>query len=92
MGLRKSARPVAESARRTRIRWLGGSIRIGDLYQWDDAKKRILDLLAYHNFLLEQYYHVDPVDPEAELELGSSICGGYQTAREGHIGVSAVAP
>ncbi|MCY4128350.1 MAG: adenylosuccinate synthase [Gammaproteobacteria bacterium] len=45
------------------------SIRIGDLYQWEDAKTRILELLSYHNFLLEQYYQVDPVDPKAELEL-----------------------
>ncbi len=45
------------------------SIRIGDLYQWDTAKKRILDLVTYHNFLLEQYYQVDPVNPQEELDL-----------------------
>ncbi|MYD43143.1 MAG: adenylosuccinate synthase [Gammaproteobacteria bacterium] len=43
------------------------SIRIGDLYQWDDAKERIVDLFAYHNFLLQHYYEVEPVDVEETL-------------------------
>lgn len=38
------------------------SIRIGDLYRWDEAETHIREMLDYHNFLLEHYYQAEPVD------------------------------
>ncbi len=47
------------------------NVRIGDLFQWKTAKERLVELLSYHNFLLERYYEVEPVDVEAELAVVS---------------------
>ena len=44
------------------------SIRIGDLYEWDEAHGRLIELLDYHNFLLQEYYETEPIATEAVLD------------------------
>lgn len=43
------------------------AIRIGDLYRWDEASDQIREVVAYHNFLLEQFYETDTLDVEEIL-------------------------
>ncbi len=37
-------------------------LRVGDLCNPDSFTDKLRELLEYHNFMLEHYYHVDPVD------------------------------
>lgn len=42
-------------------------VRVFDLYH-EDFKEQLMKLLAYHNFLLQHYYHSDPVNPAEVLD------------------------
>ena len=43
------------------------SVKLGELFA-SDSKEKILDLVAYHNFLLKQYHGADEVDGDAIFE------------------------
>lgn len=49
------------------------SIRVGDLYQWSETEQRLEDVVDYHNFLLESYYHVAPVEKGQVIEEVASF-------------------
>lgn len=42
-------------------------VRIFDLYH-PEFNNRMMELLSYHNFLLQHYYKVDPVNPEEIID------------------------
>jgi adenylosuccinate synthase len=44
------------------------AIRIADLFDPETLKERVTTLMDLHNFLLQEYYKVDPVDLSSELE------------------------
>ena len=52
-------------------------LRAGDLRNSEEFAKRLKDLVDYHNFMLVNYYQVEPVDYDAvlktTLELGEHI-------------------
>lgn len=52
-------------------------LRAGDLRNTDEFAKRLRDLVEYHNFMLVNYYHAEPVDYDeilkTTLELGEHI-------------------
>lgn len=52
-------------------------LRAGDLFNTEEFTKRLKDLIDYHNFMLVNYYHAEPVDYDAilknTLELGEHI-------------------
>jgi len=52
-------------------------LRAGDLLNSEEFAKRLLELVDYHNFMLINYYHADPVNYEEilknTLELGELI-------------------
>lgn len=52
-------------------------LRAGDLLNSEEFAKRLKELVEYHNFMLMNYYHAEPVDYEAilknTLELGELI-------------------
>ncbi|MCQ8103678.1 adenylosuccinate synthase [Methylomonas sp. SURF-2] len=52
-------------------------LRAGDLLNSEEFAKRLKELVEYHNFMLVNYYHAQPVDYETilrkTLELGESI-------------------
>ncbi|WAR42952.1 adenylosuccinate synthase [Methylomonas rapida] len=52
-------------------------LRAGDLRNTEEFAKRLKELVDYHNFMLVNYYHVDPVNYEeilqTTLELGEHI-------------------
>ncbi|AEG01221.1 adenylosuccinate synthase [Methylomonas methanica] len=52
-------------------------LRAGDLLNSEEFAKRLKELVEYHNFMLVNYYHAEPVDYEAilknTLELGELI-------------------
>ena len=37
-------------------------LRVGDLFNAQDFAEKLKEILAYHNFMLTEYYKVDPVD------------------------------
>ncbi|HCF79285.1 MAG TPA: adenylosuccinate synthase, partial [Glaciecola sp.] len=37
-------------------------LRVGDLFNAEDFAEKLKEILAYHNFMLTEYYKVDPVD------------------------------
>ena len=37
------------------------SIRVGDLYDWEETENRLRSAVQYHNFLLESYYQTDAI-------------------------------
>ncbi len=52
-------------------------LRAGDLLNREEFSKRLNSLVEYHNFMLTEYYHTDPVDFDSMLEsalrLGEQI-------------------
>jgi len=44
------------------------AIRVADLFDSETLKGRVTTLMDLHNFLLQEYYKVDPVDLSSELE------------------------
>ena len=51
-------------------------VRLGDLFYWRQFAVKLAEVMAYHNFLLENYYHVPPQDYEETLD------GARQVAEE----------
>lgn len=47
------------------------ALRVIDLFDMDKFSKKLDELLAYHNFVLTNYYHLEPVSKEAILEEAS---------------------
>ena len=37
-------------------------VRLGDLFYWQQFSSKLAEVMAYHNFMLEHYHGVDPVD------------------------------
>ncbi len=37
-------------------------VRLGDLFYWQQFASKLAEVMEYHNFLLKQYYGVQPVD------------------------------
>ena len=37
-------------------------VRLGDLFYWQQFASKLAEVMEYHNFMLEQYYEVQPVD------------------------------
>ena len=37
-------------------------VRLGDLFYWQQFASKLAEVMEYHNFLLKQYYEVQPVD------------------------------
>ncbi|MCH9691314.1 MAG: adenylosuccinate synthase [Gammaproteobacteria bacterium] len=44
-------------------------LRLGDLQNWDDFCVQLKELLAYHNFMLTEYYKADAVEYDEVVEL-----------------------
>lgn len=44
------------------------AVRVGDLFSRDLLAAKLGELLAYHNFVLQQYYKQDPVDFQQTLD------------------------
>lgn len=44
------------------------AVRVGDLFSRDLLAAKLGELLAYHNFVLQQYYQQDPVDFQQTLD------------------------
>lgn len=42
-------------------------LRVGDLFDKDDFAAKLKEILAYHNFMLTQYYKAEPVDYDKVL-------------------------
>jgi adenylosuccinate synthase len=53
------------------------ALRVGDLFQRERFASRLGEIVDYHNFLLQKYYHATPVDfqavLESNLELGERV-------------------
>jgi adenylosuccinate synthase len=53
------------------------ALRVGDLFQRERFAARLGEIIDYHNFLLQKYYNVAPVDfqaiLESTLELGERL-------------------
>ncbi len=43
-------------------------LRIGDLFNPERFAKKLRELLDYHNFVLQNYYKVEPVDFQKTLD------------------------
>lgn len=48
-------------------------LRVGDLFNADDFATKLKEILAYHNFVLTQYYNAEPVDFDAVLKDALAI-------------------
>ncbi len=44
-------------------------LHVGDLQDLAGLKEKLFELAEYHNFQLEQYYQVDPIDPSSVFAL-----------------------
>jgi adenylosuccinate synthase len=44
------------------------TLRVGDLFDEDSFAANLAEIMDYHNFLLREYYHADPVNYEQVLE------------------------
>ncbi|SDB33551.1 Adenylosuccinate synthetase [Pseudidiomarina indica] len=49
------------------------ALRVGDLFHFERFEEKLREVVAYYNFTLEHYYHVEPVDVEAVLAYCRSI-------------------
>ena len=43
-------------------------VRLGDLFYWQQFSAKLAEVMAYHNFLLENYYQQPPQDYEQTLD------------------------
>ena len=43
------------------------ALRVGDLFHFDRFEEKLREVVAFHNFTLEHYYHVEPVDVDEVL-------------------------
>jgi adenylosuccinate synthase len=39
-------------------------LRLGDLFDAENFKQKLTEIMGYHNFMLEHYYKAEPLDPE----------------------------
>ena len=42
-------------------------VRLGDLFYWQGFAAKLSEVMEYHNFMLTNYYHTDPVDFDETL-------------------------
>ena len=43
-------------------------VRLGDLFYWQGFAAKLAEVMEYHNFMLTNYYHTDPVDFDDTLD------------------------
>jgi len=43
-------------------------VRLGDLFYWQQFASKLAEIMDYQNFLLQQYYRVEPVDFQKTLD------------------------
>ena len=43
-------------------------VRLGDLFYWQQFSSKLAEVMAYHNFMLENYHRAEPVDFSETLE------------------------
>jgi adenylosuccinate synthase len=53
-------------------------VRLGDLFYWQAFAAKLSEVMEYHNFMLENYYHTQPVDFEKTLDECASVAEQIQ--------------
>ena len=48
-------------------------VRLGDLFYWQQFASKLAEVMDYYNFLLPQYYGVEPVDFQETLETTREV-------------------
>ena len=48
-------------------------VRLGDLFYWQQFAAKLSEVMAYYNFLLENYYHAKPVDFQETLDTTRAV-------------------
>ena len=48
-------------------------VRLGDLFYWDQFAEKLKEAMAYHNFMLTQYYEAEPVDFDETLDEAARL-------------------
>ena len=48
-------------------------VRLGDLFYWQGFAAKLAEVMEFHNFMLEKYHHVAPVDFSETLDQCASI-------------------
>lgn len=43
------------------------SLRVSDLFDRDYFAQKLVEIAGYHNFILKEYYHQEPIDPQDVL-------------------------
>ena len=43
-------------------------LRLGDIFYWQELASKLAEVMEYHNFVLEKYFNVPPVDFELTLD------------------------
>jgi adenylosuccinate synthase len=43
-------------------------LRLGDIFYWQELASKLAEVMDYHNFVLEKYFNVPPVDFERTLD------------------------
>ncbi|MBM4204592.1 MAG: adenylosuccinate synthase [Gammaproteobacteria bacterium] len=49
-------------------------VRLGDLFHWQGFAAKLSEVMAYHNFMLVNYYKTEPVDFQKTLDDCAAIC------------------
>ncbi len=49
-------------------------VRLGDLFHWQGFASKLSEVMAYHNFMLVNYYKAEPVDFQKTLDDCAAIC------------------
>jgi len=53
-------------------------VRLGDLFYWQSFAEKLSEVMEYHNFMLENYYHTQPVDFAKTLDECASVAEQIQ--------------
>lgn len=48
-------------------------VRLGDLFYWQGFAAKLSEVMEYHNFMLEKYYHTTPVDFSKTLDQCAEV-------------------
>ncbi|MDZ7668545.1 MAG: adenylosuccinate synthase [Gammaproteobacteria bacterium] len=48
-------------------------VRLGDLFYWQGFAAKLAEVMEYHNFMLTNYYHTDPVDFQQTLDQCAEV-------------------
>jgi adenylosuccinate synthase len=48
-------------------------VRLGDLYYWQEFAAKLSEVMEYHNFMLESYYKIAPVDLSQTLDQCAQV-------------------